>query len=323
MPRGKAKAFTNWVGAKWNQLFRGGDPPPSTGAGGPAGPAPKDERGRDVPQRTLAERLEARFEDMMREVDELSDNKYSVEEHAEYGWIVLVRLFLPLIFFIGFGYEDGLFMTGFRTFSFEAFIFMMYAIGYGLEGLRVAMVYSMNFSRSEGRQRAFRNQLIIWIIMSVGCGVAQLASALVIQALGGDKALTGDNALAQGAKSIMATIPWLIYLAIGIRVALCAVADWACSGFLHKKKETVEQKVAKITTRANNLVTVVQSQINAESMIDNAKQFQQMVKGQREELEQLRDQQRSVFNIVFDAGMRHINRVTEYPNTPDQPVIDE
>lgn len=314
MPR-KNSAFVDWVGAKWNQYVGGKErPSPSSYTA----PRPKDEHGKPVPN-SLAERLAARFEDMMQEVDALSSTKYSVEEHAEYLWIVLVRFLLPIVFFLGFGYEDGLFMTGFRYFSWEPFILLMYAIGYGLEALRVAMVYSMHFSKGEGRTRAFRSQLLIWLVMSVGCGVAQLASALVIQALGGDKALTGDNALAQGAKAIMASIPWLIFLAIGIRVGLCAVADWACSGFLHKKKATVEQKVAQITTRANNLVTVVQSQINAESMIDNAKQFQEMVKGQRDELKQLREQQRSVFDVVFNAGMQQITRITELPNRPQLP----
>jgi uncharacterized membrane protein len=310
----KTSGFRDWVGVRWRGLKDRWQRP----GGGTGSAQPKDERGRDVPGRPLAERLEARFEDMMREVDQLSTRRYTVEEHAEYGWIVLIRLLLPLVFFLGFGYEDGLFMTGFRYLSLEPFILLMYVIGYGLEGLRVAMVYSMNFSQSEGRTSAFRRQFTIWLIMSIGCGVAQLASALVIQALGGDRALTGNNALSQGAKAIMASIPWLIYLAIGIRVGLCAIADWACSGYLHRKKETVEQKVAQITTRANNLVTVVQSQINAESMIDNAKQFQEMVKGQRQELQQLRDQQRSVFELVFQAGMRQVHRVTEEPHVPQQ-----
>src|SRR5689334_21350615 len=193
---------------------------------------------------------------MMQEVDELSNEKYSAEEHMEYGFISLVRAGLPIVFFLAFGYEDGLFMTGFRDFTLVTSIVIMYVIGYGLEGLRTSLVYSMNFSRTEGRMRAFRQQFTFWVIMSIGCGFAQLASALVIQALGGDKAIPGESAIATGAKSIMATMPWLIYVAIGLRVALCAVADWACSGFLHKKRKTVEQKVAEITTRASNLGTI-------------------------------------------------------------------
>src|SRR5438270_5716447 len=85
---------------------------------------------------SLKERLDARFEEMMREVDELSNSSPTVEEHAEYSWIVGVRWLLPIIFFIGFGYEDGLFMTGFRYLSWEPFILLMYTIGYGLEALR-------------------------------------------------------------------------------------------------------------------------------------------------------------------------------------------
>lgn len=301
----KTNGFRDFVGRQWNR-FLSQDRQPS----------PKDEHGQPVPLGSLSQRLEQRFEVLMQEVDELEHEQYSLEDQAEYLWIVLVRMLLPIFFFLGFGYEDGLFMTGFRYLSFEPFILLMYVIGYGLEGLRVAMVYSMNFSKSAGRRKAHRHQLIIWLIMSIGCGVAQLASAMVIQALGSDTALTGGNALAQGAKAIMNTIPWLIYLAIGIRVSLCALADWACSGFLHKRKETVEQKVTKITTKANNLSTVMQAQLQAQTLVDLSKQFQEMVQGQQEELKELRGQQKGVFDVVFQAGMRQINRITEVSDQP-------
>jgi hypothetical protein len=303
----RTSGFSGWVGAGWRKLW-GQHTPASTSV---APVVPKDENGMPVPNGSLAERLEARFEDMMREVDALSNESYSVEEHAEYGWIVLVRFLLPIVFFIGFGYEDGLFMTGFRYLSWEPFILLMYAIGYGLEALRVAMVYSMNFSRTEGRKKAFRWQLVFWLVMSAGCGVAQLASALVIQALGGDKALTGNNAVAQGAHAILVTIPWLVFVAIGIRVGLCAIADVACSGFLHKKKQTVEQKVAQITNRASNLVTIVQTNITAQSMVDNAQQFQSMIRDQRQEVQALHTQQQQVFDTVFQVGMKQVYRITE------------
>src|SRR6266567_382695 len=99
MPR-KNDAFVSWVGSKWNQLkdWRSGRSTKNAPA------LPKDDLGRPVPLQSLTERLEARFEDMMQEVDELSNQPYSLEEHAEYGWIVLVRVFLPMIFFLGFGY---------------------------------------------------------------------------------------------------------------------------------------------------------------------------------------------------------------------------
>jgi hypothetical protein len=252
---------------------------------------------------TLKERLDARFEAMMQEVDELSKSNSTLEEHAEYGWIIGVRFLLPIVFFIGFGYEDGLFMTGFRYLSPEPFILLMYTIGYGLEGLRVAMVYSMNFSKSEGRAKAYRHQFLFWIVMSLGCGVAQLASALVIQALGSDQAIVGNNAVAHGASEIMARIPYLVYIAIGIRVGLCAIADWACSGYLHKKKETVEQKVAMITTKATNLQAVVQAHINAQTMGDNAQHFQEVIADERAELKQLRGNQKKLSDMVFEAGM--------------------
>ncbi|GHO72612.1 hypothetical protein KSD_03830 [Ktedonobacter sp. SOSP1-85] len=303
----KLAGFRDWVGSQWRRMGSGFNQRNQSRRNHSL-PDPKEDP--ETP-RTTSERLEQRFEDMMQEIDQLSQNHYSLEEHAEYSWIVLVRLVVPLIFFLSFGYEDGLFMTGFRDFSWERFILIMYVIGYALEGLRVAMVYSMNFSKSEERKKAYKAQLIIWAVMSLGCGVAQLASAIVIQALGGDQSVAGDSAIAQGAKAIMATIPWLVYAAIAIRVVLCAVADWACSGHLHKKKETIEQKVAKITTRATNLSTVIQSQINAQSMIDNARQFQAMVQNQREELQELRAQQKTVFDVVFQAGMRQINRVAE------------
>ncbi len=305
----RATGFTTWVGAKWRDLL--GQVSSATSAATPAPTSPKDEDGKSVPDGSLSQRLEARFEDMMREVDELSNESYGVEERIEYWWIGLVRFLLPIVFFIGFGYEDGLFMTGFRYFSWEPFILLMYAIGYGLEGLRVAMVYSMNFSRTEGRKKAFRWQLLFWLIMSAGCGVAQLASAMVIQALGGDKALTGSNAVAQGAHAILVTIPWLVYLAIGIRVGLCAIADVACSGFLHKKKQTVEQKVAQITNRASHLVTIVQTNITAQSMIDNAQQFQHLIADQRKEVQSLHEQQQRVYDRVFQMGMHQVNRITE------------
>lgn len=311
MPRGKAKTFAQWVGAAWQGLTE------QTASPDPTVPAsPPD-------QRSFKDRLDARFEDMMREVDELSSEKYSPEEHMEYGFISLVRAGLPIVFFLAFGYEDGLFMTGFRDFTLVTSIVIMYVIGYGLEGLRTSLVYSMNFSRTDGRQRAFRQQFTFWVIMSIGCGFAQLASALIIQALGGDKTIPGESAIAAGAKTIMATMPWLIYVAIGLRVALCAVADWACSGFLYKKRKTVEQKVAEIITRASNLGTIVQANLNAQSMIDNAHQFQEMVKSQTEELKELRGQQKSVFDTVFRAGMQQVNRIVEMPNTPELPSPDE
>jgi len=252
---------------------------------------------------SLKERLEARFEEMMREVDELSNSTPTVEEKAEYGWIVGVRFLLPIVFFIGFGYEDGLFMTGFRYLSLEPFVLLMYTIGYGLEGLRVAMVYSMNFSKLEERKKAYTQQFAFWIVMSLGCGIAQLASALVIQALGSDQSVVGHNAVAQGASVIMARIPFLVYVAIGIRVALCAIADWACSGYLHKKKQTVEQKVAMITTKATNLQTVIQAQINAQTMSDNARHFQEIIADERSELKELRGNQKMLSDMVFRAGM--------------------
>ncbi|GHO54786.1 ABC transporter permease [Ktedonobacter robiniae] len=305
MPQGKSQAFSSWVGSQWRNLGNRfsqwgqsrGDPLPS----------PKEDPPADGP-RTMEARLDQSFQHMMAEVDELDSENYNVEEHAEYFWITLVRFVLPLIFFVVLGYEDGLFMTGFHYFSWEPFIAIMYAIGYGLESLRVAMVYSMNFSKGDGRKKAYRGQLIVWLIMSLGCGVAQLASALVIQALGGDQAVSGQNAIAQGAKTILASMPWLVYLAIILRVALCAVADWACSGFLHRKKKNIEQKVASITTRAQNIATLSQAHINARSTMDNAKKFQDMMESQRKELEALRKQQQTVFTMVFDAGMKQMKR---------------
>lgn len=307
----KASGFTQWIGARWNQWVGGGQAPQNSSPPNP------------VSVGSLGSRLEARFEDMMQEIDQLSSEKPSVEEHVEYGWIVLVRVLLPVVFFLGFGYEDGLFMTGFRYFSWEPFILLMYAIGYCLEGLRVAMVYSMNFSKTQGQKKAYQAQLLIWLVMSVGCGVAQLASALIIQALGGDKAVTGQNAVAQGARAIMAALPWLVYLAIGVRVLLCALADWACSGFLHKRKKTVEQKVAEIATRAGNLTMVLQAQMTAQATVDNARQFQEMVQGQREELRLLREQQKTVFDIVFQAGMRKVNQVVEVSEQRELPSPEE
>lgn len=317
MPR-KTNGFRNWVGSQWRKISkpRANAQPALAPSSAPAPPDASPAR-----RTSLSERLEARFEDMMQEIDELSQEQHTLEDHAEYGWIVLVRIALPFVFFLGFGYEDGLFMTGFRYLSWEPFILLMYVIGYGLEGLRVAMVYSMNFSKGQGRTREYRAQFVIWLVMSLGCGVAQLASALVIQALGADKNLTDNNALAQGAHVILSAIPWLVYLAIGIRVGLCGIADWACSGHLFKRKQTAEQKVAEITKRAENVITVVQAQLNAQSMVDNARQFQQMVSGQRQELEELRTQQKTVFDVVFGAGMRQIRRVTNIEEAGDEPPM--
>ena len=271
-----------------------------------------------IPRGSLKERLDARFEGMMREVDELSNTNPTIEEKAEYGWIVGVRWLLPLVFFIGFGYEDGLFMTGFRYLSWEPFILLMYTIGYGLEGLRVAMVYSMSFSKAESRHKAYRHQFTFWVIMSIGCGIAQLASALVIQALGSDRAIVGNNAVALGASALLTRIPFLVYVAIGIRVGLCAIADWACSGYLYKKRPTVEQKVNLIVTKATNLQTVIQAQINAESMTDNARHFQEMIEDERAEVKELRGNQKQLFDMVFRSGMnRFRNQIEiEAENTP-------
>lgn len=276
-----------------------------------------------VPIGSLKERLDARFEEMMQEVDELSHSTSTLEEHAEYGWIVGIRLLLPIVFFIGFGYEDGLFMTGFRYLSLEPFVLLMYTIGYGLEGLRVAMVYSMNFSKSEGRQKAYSQQFTFWVVMSLGTGIAQLASALVIQALGSDQAIVGNNAVAQGASIIMAHIPFLVYVAIAIRVALCAIADWACSGYLHKKKQTVEQKVAVITTKATNLQTVIQAHINAQTMTDNAQRFQDIIADERAELKQLRGSQKTLFDMVFQAGMSKFRTQIEEVEASQPPLLNE
>ncbi|GCE48508.1 hypothetical protein EI42_04812 [Thermosporothrix hazakensis] len=283
-------------------------------------PAPKEEPPRAEIPLSLDDRLNQSFDRMLQEVDELDSEKYTFEEHAEYTWIAFVRVLLPLIFFVVLGYEDGLFMTGFHYFSWEPFIAIMYFIGYGLEALRVAMVYSMNFSKAAGREKAYRAQFWVWLLMSLGCGVAQLASALVIQSLGGDQAISGENAVAQGAKEILASMPWLVYLAIILRVALCAIADWACSGFLHRKKKTVEQKAAAITARANNVSALLQANQNARSIIDNARQYQQIVESQRKELEALRTQQREVFDVVFNAGMAQVKRnVSSQGSEPDNP----
>lgn len=270
----------------------------------PAQPAP-------LPVGSLKERLDARFEEMMREVDELNNAAPTLEERAEYSWIVLVRWLLPIVFFLGFGYEDGLFMTGFRYLSWEPFILLMYTIGYGLEGLRVAMVYSMSFSKAESRKQAYRQQFTFWVVMSIGCGIAQLASALVIQALGADRGIVGNNPIALGASVLMSHIPFLVYLAIGIRVGLCAVADWACSGFLYKKRPTVEQKVNLILNRASNLQTIVQAQINAEQMSDNARHFQEIIADERTELKELRGNQKQLFDLVFRAGMNKFRNQIE------------
>jgi hypothetical protein len=299
MPRGKVKAFTDWVG----NLFRGNQA------------MPKDAYEASQSALDLKGRLQQRFEMMMQEVDKLSSENYSAEEHVEYGFISLVRFALPFVFFLAFGYEDGLFMTGFRDFTLRvSSVIVMYVIGYALEALRTSLVYSMSFSRAEGRMRAFRQQFAFWIVLSLGCGVAQLASALVIQALGSDKAIVGDTALAEGAKVIMGRMPWLIYLAVGIRVVLCAIADWTCAGFLHRKRKTVEQKVAEITTRAANVGTLVQASINSDMMLDNAQQYQEMVRGNAEELKAIREQQQTIYNFVLEAGKRQMYRIREIPS---------
>lgn len=269
-------------------------------------------------QGSLRDRLDARFETMMQEVDELSNNQSTVEEKAEYGWIVGVRWLLPILFFVGFGYEDGLFMTGFRYLSPAPFILLMYGIGYGLEGLRVAMVYSMGFSKTESRHKAYRQQFLFWVIMSIGCGIAQLASALVIQALGADRAIVGNNAVALGASLLLARIPWLVYAAVAIRVGLCAIADWACSGYLYRKKPTVEQKVGLIMTKATNLQSVLQAQMNADAMTDNAQHFQEIKADERSELRTLRAHQKRLFEMVFQAGLKQFGGEVRI----DEVVID-
>lgn len=270
---------------------------------------------------SLKERLDARFEAMMQEVDELSNSTPTIEEQAEYGWIVGVRWLLPLLFFVGFGYEDGLFMTGFRYLSAEPFILLMYGIGYGLEGLRVAMVYSMSFSKAESRHKAYRQQFIFWMIMSIGCGLAQLASALVIQALGADRAIVGSNAVALGASVLLARLPFLVYLAVAIRVGLCAIADWACSGYLHKKRPTVEQKVNLIVTKASNLQTLIQAHINAQTMSDNAQRFQEIIADERAELKELRGNQKQLFDLVFRAGLNRFRAQVNEIGAPEPPLL--
>jgi hypothetical protein len=322
MPKGKNTAFRGWVGSKINSLkerFRS----PVTASAQPvyvqgtvsSTPMPPE------PKKSLHERLDDRFETLMQEVDELSSEKYSPEEHVEYFFLSVVRMVLPLLFFAAFGYEDGLFMTGFRDFTWaQSFIVIMYGIGYGLESLRTALVYSMSFSKTEQRSRAFKQQIIFWSVMSVGCGIAQLAAAVVIQAMGSSTAIDGSSSVSQGAAQIMLSFPWLIYLAIGVRVVLCAVADAVCSGFLHKKRETVEQKVVKISTRAANIGTVVQANLNAQTMIDNAKQYQDMMHSQNVELKELREQQKAVWTTVYNAGMSKVNEITEVPAGPALPA---
>ncbi len=277
----------------------------------------------DIPATSLKERMEARFEAMMQEVDELSQEQPGVEEKAEYGWIVGIRMLLPIVFFLAFGYEDGLFMTGFRDLSLEPFILIMYVIGYGLEGLRVAMVYSMNFSKGGGLTKNYRSQFTFWVVMSIGCGIAQLASALVIQALGSNAALNGNSLVADGARVIMDKIPFLIYVAIAIRVGLCAIADWACAGHLHKRKETVEQKVVKITTRANNLQTIMQAHLNAQTMIDNSRHYQEMIADERADLKELRTRQKQLSDKAFDAGMRHMGVHVEEVDGSSAPLLQQ
>ncbi len=309
----RTSGFANWVGkqreawgSRWGRLWQRGQKSTPQPHNAPATLPPNQ-----VQSLTLKERMEQRFEQLMQEVDDLSNNKPTVEEHAEYGWIVMIRFSLPLLFFTLFGYEDGLFMTGFQYFSWEPFIMLMYGIGYGLEGLRTAMVYSMGFSKAEGRKRAWKQQFVFWIVMSLGCGVAQLASALVIQALGADASVTGHSALAHGANVIMARIPSLVYIAIGIRVALCAVADWACSGFLHKRKQTVEQKVAGIMTRAENFSTLLQSQNTAQTIVGNAQHYEEVIADERADLKALRAQQKKLTDLAFSAGMRQIRQIVE------------
>jgi hypothetical protein len=255
----------------------------------------------------------------MQEVDELSSNKLTVEEHTEYGCISSVRFVLPILFFVGFGYEDGLFMTGFQDFRWVPFLMLMYAIGYGLEGLRVAIVFSMSFSKSEGRRREWKHQFAFWVVMSLGCGIAQLASALVIQALGADQSVAGNSALAQGASEIMARMPSIIYLAIGIRVGLCAIADWACSGFLYKKRETAEQKVSKIMNRAESFSQLLQAQNIATTIVGNAQHYEEVVADERADLKSLRAQQKELTDMAFEAGMGRIRRIVE----DDRSNLDE
>lgn len=318
----KSSRFTDWVGQqreRLGQLWKGGTPQPKQ-----APPVPATVS-RQPP--TLKERMEQRFELLMQEVDDLSNNQPTLEEHAEYGWIVMIRFILPILFFVGFGYEDGLFMTGFQYFTWVPFIMLMYGIGYGLEGLRVAMVYSMGFSKAEGRKKAWKQQFIFWIIMSLGCGVAQLASALVIQALGADASVTGNSAVAQGASVIMARIPSLVYVAIGIRVGLCAVADWACSGFLHKRKQTIEQKVSGIMNRAENFSTLLQSQNTAQTIISNAQHYEEVIADERSDLKALRGQQKKLTDLAFKAGMGQIQQIVEVDHpglpSPDEDEEDE
>lgn len=264
-------------------------------------------------QNTLSfeERLAQRFDTMMNEVEALSSSNETSEEKMQYAWIATVGMLLPIAFCIGLGYEDGLFMTGFHQLLLDPIIIMAYIFGYGLEALRVGMVFSMARSKAEQMQRAYRHQFLFWLCLSVGCGIAQLASALVIQALGADKATASDSSLTAGAKSILMTMPYLVYISIAVRVVLCAIADWACSGYLYKKKQTIEQKVALITTKATNFQTIIQANINAQSMRDNAHHYQEVIEGERVEIKQLRDQQSKLSDMVFEAGMRQFRRVVE------------
>src|SRR5690348_13086443 len=122
----KTNGFRNWVGqqgARWKSLWT-----QQTQQVVPTPGAQANSAGQPL---TLRERMEQRFEQLMQEVDDLSTNKQTVEEHAEYGWIVMIRFALPILFFLLFGYEDGLFMTGFQDFSWAGFIVLMYGIGYG------------------------------------------------------------------------------------------------------------------------------------------------------------------------------------------------
>jgi hypothetical protein len=302
----KTNAFTNWVGkAKglWNR-FSG------------VWSGPKASPKMDPPPRndlSPEERLNARFERLMDDVDNLSHAPLTVEERGEYLWIVLIRVLVPIVFFCAFGYEDGMFMTGFRYFTWaEPFIVIMFVIGYCLEGIRVAMVFSMIFSKSTpGASSAYWKQFTVWVVMSLGCGVAQLAAAIVIQALGGDGSVTGGSAVASAAHTIMARIPFLIYAAILIRVVLCALADWACSSFLHKRTETVEQRVATIELRGTNFQKVIQANVNADTIRDNARHYQEVVKGERDEIKGMRERQTKLFEIVYQAGMKHVERMTD------------
>ncbi len=277
---------------------------------------------RPLHQGTFQERLEQRFDVMMDEVEQLSTNNETAEEKMQYGWIALVGMLLPIVFCIGLGYEDGLFMTGFHNFSLDPIILMMYVFGYGLEALRVAMVFSMARSRSEKRFKDYKYQFWFWLSLSLGCGIAQLAAAIVIQAIGADKVSTSDAGFTAGAKTILATLPELVYVAIGVRVILCAIADWACSGYLYKKKETIEQRVAVIQAKATNFQSIIQANINAQQLRDSAQYFTEVVEGERDEIRQLRAQQKQLSDMVFEVGMRKFRTEIEVEGESLPPLIE-